>query len=138
MDSFKLNIILFLVVFLSSYGLSYVLPRIEMTRLSNVPIISSWNNDSVFLYNYNGAFMPTANDPDAVALLMRVQNLRNDSTSIYDAGISRLALSRSIDNTHLKYTYITEQDILIDADQEFQAMGVEDPRIVLFGNTIYL
>jgi len=138
MDSFKLNIILFLVVLLNSYGLSYVLPRIEMTRLSNVPIISSWNNDSVFLYNYNSAFMPTANDPDAVALLVRVQNLRNDSKSIYDVGPSRLALSRSIDSSHLKYTPITEQDILIDTDQEFQKFGVEDPRIVLYGNTYYL
>ncbi len=138
MDSLKLNIIVFLVGLLSSYSLSYVPPRIEMTRLSNVPLISSWNNNSDFLYNYNSAFMPTVNDSDAVALLVRVQNLTNTSKSIYDVGPSKLALSRSIDNTYLKYTYITQQDVIIDTDQEFQALGAEDPRIVLFNNTYYV
>ena len=104
-----------------------------MTRLSNVPLISSWNNNSDFLYNYNSAFMPSINDPNAAALLVRVQNLRNGSKSIYDVGPSKIALSRSIDNSYLQYTYITEQDIIIDNDRDYQAIGVEDPR-VLFGN----
>ncbi|CAF4402539.1 unnamed protein product, partial [Adineta steineri] len=51
----NLNIILILGILLSSYALSYVPPRIEMKRLSNVPIISSWDNNSDFLYNYNSA-----------------------------------------------------------------------------------
>ncbi len=134
----KLNISLFLVVLLSLSSLSYVPPRFEMKRLSNVPIISSWNNNSDFSYNYNSAFMPTVNNSDAVALLVRVQNLRNGSKSIYNVGPSRLALSRSTDSSYLKYTYITEQDIIIDTDQEYQTDGTEDPRIVLFNNTYYL
>jgi len=138
MASLKFNIILFLVLLFTSYSFSYVPPRLEMKRLSNLPIISSWNNNSDFLYNYNSAFMPTINDPNAVALLVRVQNLKNGSKSIYDVGPSRLAVSRSTDNTLLKYTYIAQQDVIIDIDQEFQLLGVEDPRIVLFNNTLYV
>ena len=125
-------------VLLAKSNLSYVPPRFEMKRLSNVPLISSWNNNSVFLYNYNSAFMPAVNDSDAAALLVRVQNLRNDSKTIYDVGPSKLALTRNTDSSYLKYTYISEQDVLIDTDREFQSLGVEDPRIVLFNNTYYL
>jgi predicted GH43/DUF377 family glycosyl hydrolase len=82
--------------------------------------------------------MPTINDPNAVALLVRVQNLKNGSKSIYDVGPSRLAVSRSTDDSLLKYTYITQQDVIIDIDREYQAIGAEDPRIVLFNNTYYL
>jgi predicted GH43/DUF377 family glycosyl hydrolase len=138
MASLKLNVILFLVVLLISYSLSYVPPRLEMKRLSSEPLISSWNNNSVFLYNYNSGFMPAINDTDPGALLVRVQNLQNGSKSIYDVGPSKLALSRSTDSTYLKYTYITEQDVIIDTDQEFQVLGVEDPRVVLFNNTYYV
>jgi len=138
MASLKLNIILFLVVLLISYSLSYVPPRLEMKRLSNVPLISSWNNNSVFLYNYNSGFMPAVNDTDPGALLVRVQDLNNGSKSIYDVGPSKLALSRSTDSSYLKYTYITEQDVIMDTDQEFQVLGVEDPRVVLFNNTYYV
>jgi len=138
MASLKLNIILFLVVLLISYSLSYVPPRLEMKRLSNVPLISSWNNNSVFLYNYNSGFMPAVNDTDPGALLVRVQNVKNGSKSIYDVGPSKLALSRSTDSSYLKYTYITEQDVIMDTDQEFQVLGVEDPRVVLFNNTYYV
>jgi predicted GH43/DUF377 family glycosyl hydrolase len=123
---------------LSSSSFSYVPPRFEMKRLSNQPIISSWNNNSDFLYNYNSAFMPTVNDPDAVALLVRVQDLKNGSKSIYDIGPSRLAISRSTDKSYLNYTYITHDDVIIDTDREYQSIGVEDPRIVLFNDTYYL
>jgi predicted GH43/DUF377 family glycosyl hydrolase len=138
MVSLKLNVSVFLVVLLVSSNLSYVPPRFEMKRLSNDPLISSWNNNSVFLYNYNSAFMPTVNNSDAAALLVRVQNLRNDSKTIYDVGPSKLALTRNTDSSYLKYTYISEQDVFIDTDREFQSLGVEDPRIVLFNNTYYL
>jgi predicted GH43/DUF377 family glycosyl hydrolase len=138
MASLKLNISLFLVVLLGSSSLSYFPPRFEIKRLSNVPLISSWNNNSDFLYNYNSAFMPTVNNSDAVALLVRVQNLKNGSKSIYDIGPSKLALSRSTDSSYLKYTYITEQDIIVDNDRDYQSVGAEDPRIVLFNNTYYL
>ncbi len=138
MASFKLNFSLFLILLLGSSSLSYVPPRFEMKRLSNVPLISSWNNNSDFLYNYNSAFMPTVNNSDAAALLVRVQNLKNGSKSIYDVGPSKIALSRSTDSTYLKYTYITEQDIIIDNDREYQTVGAEDPRIVLYNNTYYL
>jgi predicted GH43/DUF377 family glycosyl hydrolase len=138
MASLKFNLILFLVLLFTSYSFSYVPPRLEMKRLSNLPIISSWNNNSDFLYNYNSAFMPTINDPNAVALLVRVQNLKNGSKSIYDVGPSRLAVSRSTDDSLLKYTYITQKDVIIDIDREYQAIGAEDPRIVLFNNTYYL
>ncbi len=138
MASFESNFRLFLILLLGSSSLSYVPPRFEMKRLSNVPLISSWNNNSDFLYNYNSAFMPTVNNSDAAALLVRVQNLKNGSKSIYDVGPSKIALSRSTDSTYLKYTYITEQDIIIDNDREYQTVGAEDPRIVLFNNTYYL
>ncbi len=138
MASFEFNFSLFLILLLGSSSLSYVPPRFEMKRLSNVPLISSWNNNSDFLYNYNSAFMPTVNNSDAVALLVRVQNLKNGSKSIYDVGPSKIALSRSTDSSYLKYTYITEQDIIIDNDREYQSEGAEDPRIVLFNNTYYL
>ncbi len=122
----------------SSYSFSYVPPHLEMTRLSTKPILSTWNNNSDFLYNYNSAFMPTINDSGAAALLVRVQNLRNGSKSIYDVGPSKIALSRSTDSSYLKYTYIREQDVIIDNDQEYQAVGAEDPRLVLFNNTYYV
>jgi predicted GH43/DUF377 family glycosyl hydrolase len=138
MASFKLILVLFLAVLLSSYSLSYTPPRIEMKRLSNVPIISSWDNNSDFLYNYNSAFMPSINDPNAAALLVRVQNLRNGSKSIYDIAPSKIALSRSTDSSYLKYTRITQQDVIVDTDRDYQANGAEDPRIVLSGNTYYL
>jgi predicted GH43/DUF377 family glycosyl hydrolase len=138
MASLKLNISPFLVVLLVSCSLSYVPPRLELKRLSNVPLISSWNNNSDFLYNYNSAFMPTVNNSDAVALLVRVQNIKNGSESIYNVGPSKLALSRSTDSSYLKYTTITEEDIIIDTDREYQSLGAEDPRIVLFNNTYYL
>lgn len=138
MDLLNLNIALLLGVLCISYGFAYVPPRIEVNRLSSTPIISSWDNNSDFLYNYNSAFMPTVNDPDAVALLVRVQNLRNDSKTIYDVTGSKIAVSRSIDNTYLKYTHISQKDIIIDSDREYQSLGVEDPRIVLFNNTYYL
>jgi predicted GH43/DUF377 family glycosyl hydrolase len=125
-------------VLLVSSGVSYVPPRFEMKRLSNVPIISSWNNNSDFVYNYNSAFMPTVNNSDAVALLVRVQNINNGSKSIYSVGPSKLALSRSTDSSYLNYTYITENDIIIDTDRDYQSLGAEDPRIVLFNNTYYL
>ena len=138
MISLKFSVITIVFVYLNSCCLSYVPPRIEMKRLSTVPLISSWSNNSEFLYNYNSAFMPSINDCDAVALLVRVQNLRNDSKSIYDVGPSKLALTPSLDKTYLNYTYITRDDILIDNDREFQSIGVEDPRIVLYNNTYYL
>ncbi|CAF3332983.1 unnamed protein product [Rotaria socialis] len=138
MAPLKLNTSSLLLIIFISYSLSYVPPRMEMKRLSNIPIISSWDSNSDFLYNYNSALMPTVNDSNAVALLVRVQSLRNDSKTIYDVGPSKIALSRSIDNTYLKYTHISQQDILIDNDQEYQSIGTEDPRIVLFGNTYYL
>ncbi len=138
MASLKLNANVFLVVLLVSSGVSYVPPRFEMKRLSNVPIISSWNNNSDFVYNYNSAFMPTVNNSDAVALLVRVQNINNGSKSIYSVGPSKLALSRSTDSSYLNYTYITENDIIIDTDRDYQSLGAEDPRIVLFNNTYYL
>jgi predicted GH43/DUF377 family glycosyl hydrolase len=138
MASFEFSFRLFLILLLGSSSLSYVPPRFEMKRLSNVPLISSWNNNSDFLYNYNSAFMPTVNNSDAVALLVRVQNLKNGSKNIYDVGPSKIALSRSTDSSYLKYTYITEQDIIIDNDREYQSVGAEDPRIVLFNNTYYL
>ena len=134
----KLNMNLYLLILFSAYSFAYVPPRFEMKRLSNDPIISSWNQNSDFLYNYNSAFMPSINDSDAVALLVRVQNLRNDSKTIYDIGPSKLALARSTDSSYLKYSYIHETDILIDTDREYQSIGVEDPRIVLFNNTYYL
>lgn len=138
MASLKLNANVFLVVLLVSSGVSYVPPRFEMKRLSNVPIISSWNNNSDFVYNYNSAFMPTVNNSDAVALLVRVQNINNGSKSIYSVGPSKLALSRSTDSSYLNYTYITENDIIIDTDRDYQSLGAEDPRIVLFNKTYYL
>lgn len=134
----KMHIILFFIILLSSYCFSYVPPRIEMKRLSTQPIISSWNNNSDFLYNYNSAYMPTVNDSDAAALLVRVQDLRNGSKSIYDVGPSRLAISKSTDSSYLKYTYIRREDVIIDTDREYQAIGVEDPRIVLYNDTYYL
>ncbi len=122
----------------SSYSFSYVPPHLEMTRLSTKPILSTWNNNSDFLYNYNSAFMPIMNDPNAVALLVRVQDLLNDSKSMYDVGPSKIAVSHSMDKDHLTYSHITEENILIDTDQDYQALGAEDPRVVFFNGTYYL
>jgi hypothetical protein len=55
-----------------------------MKRLSTQPIISSWDNNSDFLYNYNTAIMPIMNDRNLVALLVRAQDLVNDSKTTYD------------------------------------------------------
>ena len=122
----------------SSHGQSYVPPLVEMKRLSDKPIISSWDRNSDFLYNYNSAFMPTSNDPSAVTLLVRVQDQLNDSTSIYDVGPSKIAVSRSTTTDHLAYSYVGKENVILDTDVSFQSNGVEDPRVVLHGNTYYL
>lgn len=82
--------------------------------------------------------MPIIDDPNAVALLVRVQNLEKNAKTIYDVGPSLIALTRNVDNSLLKYTKITENDILIDLSQEYQSIGVEDPRLVLDGNVYYV
>ncbi len=138
MISSKIYFVIYLVVIWSSYSLSYVPPRFEMKRLSSEPIISSWNNNSDFLYNYNSAYMPIKDNPNTVTLLVRVQDLLNNSQTIYDVGPSKIAVSHSIDNNHLKYSYITEENIIIDTDQDYQALGSEDPRVVFYNGTYYL
>ena len=82
--------------------------------------------------------MPLINDPSAVTLLVRVQNLLNDSKTIYDVGPSKIAVSRSLGRDHLKYSDIREQNVLIDTDRDYQSLGVEDPRVVLYNNIYYL
>jgi predicted GH43/DUF377 family glycosyl hydrolase len=134
----RVHTVLFIVISLSSYSFSYVPPRFEMKRLSNDPIISSWDKNSDFLYNYNSAFMPMKNDPNAITLLVRVQDLVNNPTNIYDVGPSKIAVSHSIDNGYLKYSHISQQNVIIDTDQDYQALGAEDPRVVLFNGTYYL
>jgi len=139
MAMLTLNIIILTVVLLlGGDSLSYVSPRFEMERLSNVPLISSWNNNSVFTYNFNSGYMPSINDSGPGALLVRVQNIHNGSKTIYGVDPSRLAVSQIIDNTYLNYTYIREQDVVIDIDREYQTAGCEDPRIVLYNNTYYV
>lgn len=138
MDFIKVSIITLLLILIDQTDSSYTPPRLEIKRLSNTPIISSWNNDSTFLYNYNSAFMPMWNDTDSATLLVRVQNLRSDAKSIYDAGPSKIAWSQTVDSSYLKYTPITKNNIIIDNNQEYQLFGVEDPRVVFFDNTYYL
>ncbi|CAF1345969.1 unnamed protein product [Adineta steineri] len=108
-----------------------------MTRRSDLPIISSWDKNSDFLYNYNSAFMPMKDDSNAVTLLVRVQDLL-DNSSIYNVGPSKIAVSRSIDANHLKYSHVRHEDIIIDIDQDYQALGAEDPRVVLHNGVYYL
>ncbi|CAF1348749.1 unnamed protein product [Rotaria magnacalcarata] len=134
----KVHIIVFLVVSWSSYILSYVQPHVEMKRLSAKPIISSWNKNSDFLYNYNSAFMPMINDPNAITLLVRVQDLLNDAENIYNVGPSKIAVTQSIDRNPLSYSHITQQSVIIDIDQVYQSLGAEDPRVVLFNGSYYL
>ena len=131
-------VVLSLVGLWSSHGQSYVPPRVEMKRLSDQPIISSWDFNSDFLYNYNSAFMPTINDPDAVTLLVRVQDQLDNPTSIYDVGPSKIAVSRSMGDNHLTYSHIANENVIIDTDIDIQSHGAEDPRVVLHGNTYYL
>ncbi|CAF0743849.1 unnamed protein product [Rotaria sordida] len=134
----KVFTILFFVLLWSSYSVSYVPPRFEMKRLSNNPIISSWDKNSDFLYNYNSAFMPMINDSNAIILLVRVQNLLDNAESIYNVGPSKIAVSQSIDNNHLKYSHIKQENIIIDTDVDYQSVGAEDPRVVLFNGVYYL
>lgn len=134
----KVHIVLYLVVLWSSCSLSYVPPRFEMKRLSDKPIISSWDQNSDFLYNYNSAYMPTIDDPNAVTLLVRVQDLLNDSKTIYDVGPSKIAVSQSTGGNHLKYSYISQADVIIDIDIDYQSVGAEDPRVVLHNGVYYL
>jgi predicted GH43/DUF377 family glycosyl hydrolase len=131
-------VVLCLVGLWSSHGQPYVPPRMTMERLSDKPIISFWEHHSDFLYNYNSAFMPTINDADAVTLLVRVQDQLDNPTSIYDVGPSKIAVSRSMDENHLFYSYITDDNVIIDTDIDYQSRGVEDPRVVLHGDTYYL
>ncbi|CAF1101615.1 unnamed protein product [Rotaria sp. Silwood1] len=131
-------IILFFVALWSSYSVSYVPPRFEMKRLSTKPIISSWDKNSDFLYNYNSAFMPMIDDPNVITLLVRVQDLLDDAETVYNVGPSKIAVSRSIDHNYLKYSHITQENIIIDIDQDYQSLGAEDPRVVLFNGTYYL
>lgn len=132
------NTLLLVLISIGFAAGAYVPPYIEVTRLSNQPIISSWSNNSEFLYNYNCAYMPTINDPHAVSLLVRVQNLRKGATTIYDVGPSLVALTHSIDPNHLEYTRITQSDIILDLSEEYQSLGVEDPRVVVAGDTYYV
>jgi predicted GH43/DUF377 family glycosyl hydrolase len=134
----KMHLVLYLVVLCSSSGFAYSPPNIEMKRLSDKPIISSWDKNSDFLYNYNSAYMPMINDPNAVTLLVRVQDLLNDSKTIYDVGPSKIAVSQSTDNTHLKYSHISKNNVIIDTDIDYQSVGAEDPRVVLHKGVYYL
>ncbi|CAF0766928.1 unnamed protein product [Didymodactylos carnosus] len=110
-----------------------------MDRLSSQPVISKWSNQSDFLYNYNTAYMPMRNDANTMILAVRVQNLLPNAKTIYDVAPSKIAISKSIDGNQLKYTYIREEDVIIDPDdQPYQNTGAEDPRIVLYNNTYYL
>ncbi len=134
----KVYTVLLVELIWSSCSLSYIPPRFEMKRLSNQPIISAWDENSDFLYNYNSAYMPMMNDPNAVTLLVRVQDLLNNSNTIYDVGPSKIAVSRSTETNHLKYSYITHENVIIDTDRDYQSLGAEDPRVVLFNGTYYL
>ena len=134
----KLSWTLLSMILWCSYSSSYIPPYFEMKRLSMKPVISSWANNSEFLYNYNSAFMPMKDNPNMITLLVRVQNLLNDSKTIYDVGPSKIAVSRTIDNNYLTYSYITQDNIIIDIDRDYQSLGAEDPRIVLFNETYYL
>ena len=138
MGVLQMYISLYFVVLCSSYTFAYIPPHIEMTRLSTQPVISSWDENSDFLYNYNSAFMPMMNDPDAVTLLVRVQDLLNDSKTIYDVGPSKIAVSTSLDDKHLTYSYISQSNIIVDTDRDYQLLGAEDPRVVLHNGTYYL
>lgn len=138
MSSLNRHIILYFVLLWSPCIISYTSPRFEMKRLSNKPIISSWDGNSDFLYNYNSAFMPLMDDSDTITLLVRVQDLINNPRTIYDVGPSKIAVARSIDNNLLKYSHITEDDVIIDIDKDYQSVGAEDPRVVLFNGTYYL
>ncbi|UJR23715.1 hypothetical protein I4U23_026696 [Adineta vaga] len=138
MAGFKVHVVLYLLVLCSTGSLSYDPPHFEMKRISNQPIISSWDKNSEFLYNYNVAYMPTENDANVVTLLVRVQDLLNDSKTIYDVGPSKIAVSQSLDSTYLKYSNVTHGNIIIDNDIPIQSVGAEDPRVVLYEGTYYL
>lgn len=117
---------------------SYIPPKFDITRLSQTPIISSWSNNSDFLYNYNSGYMPMMNDTDFATLLVRVQNLKTAPSSIYDVGPSKIAWTQTSDKTYLNYKYITYENIIIDNDRYYQLVGVEDPRVTLVDGTYYL
>ncbi|CAF1007533.1 unnamed protein product [Didymodactylos carnosus] len=130
--------IILIILSITTYvmGQQYRPPRIQINRLSSEPVISKWNDQSDFLYNYNSAYMPLNED---IVLAVRVQNLLPTETNIYDVAPSKIAVSKSVNNDQLKYTYIREEDVIIDpADQPYQIAGAEDPRIVLYNNTYYL
>ncbi|CAF1294089.1 unnamed protein product [Adineta ricciae] len=122
----------------SSASSAYVPPSFQMKRVSDQPIISAWDKNSDFLYNYNVAFMPTVSNPDIATLLVRVQDLNTNPATIYDVGPSKIAVSQSTDGSYLKYSHVTQDDIIIDTDIPERSFGAEDPRVVLHEGTYYL
>jgi predicted GH43/DUF377 family glycosyl hydrolase len=127
---------IFIVALLIVLCTSYKAPRVLVKRLTTSPVISHVHKQSDFLYNYNSALIPLANNDFALAV--RVQDLNPHPKSIYDVGPSKIAISKRIMQSNLNYTYISHADVIIDSDIPEQEAGAEDPRVVLHNGTYYM
>lgn len=116
--------------------IQYKAPKITMKRLTNAPVISNWQGQSDFLYNYNAAHIPLQENDFALAV--RVQDLLPHHKTIYDVGPSKIVLVKNINGSMLDYEYVSSKNIIIDADIPEQEAGAEDPRVILHNGTYYM
>ena len=95
----------------------------------------SQEDESVFKYAYNCAYVPIFNDNGSLkhhALIARCQNLQN-SSNIYQVGPSKLAFATMIQNqfneNNITFTKITNDSVIFEPDSPLDNFGTEDPRI---------
>src|SRR5579864_3746229 len=114
----------FIAASLSAAAPTTNLPFGAWRRASEAPILSPRGTTWEFAGTFNPAVIKTA--PDKMAMLYRAQDAK---------GTSRIGYAESVDGIH--FTRRDEPVLSPEADYEKDG-GVEDPRLVKFGDTYYL
>jgi len=107
---------------------AYTAPKFSVRRLNGGrPILTE--KDSVWLYNYNTAYMPYFDgDKELASLAVRVQNLTLGAKNIYDVGPSSIAFALSRTGG-LSFSPISAGNTIV-APGPGSELGCEDPRVV--------
>ncbi|KAL9653676.1 hypothetical protein ABK040_009152 [Willaertia magna] len=155
--TFSLILSYFLLLSLSFIHGIELIPKIKKTGSStysltmkrmngNQPVINFYSpqSNSNFLYNYNVAYFPHeySTEPRLVPMVVRVQNLTDHPTNIYDVGPSLLSFTIGVlsdDYSSMRVSMLDEDSVILSpTDSNYQQLGVEDPRIVYVNGTYYM
>ncbi|PRP83685.1 hypothetical protein PROFUN_03840 [Planoprotostelium fungivorum] len=123
---------LFVLLLLSTYLVDAKTWTVTTERVnSNKPVIGH-GADSTFDWNYNAAFVRSAESPMKGGILVRCQN-RTSKTDLYAVGPSYMVytplLTDLTDLSEIKFAPIDDSRIVIGpTDKDDSAFGVEDPR----------